>query len=76
HMVEGGMKPQQAIAAATSLPAEWLGMSQQLGTVEAGKHADLIAMPDDPGKRIEALRGIAFVMKAGHVYRNDLAKQA
>ena len=76
HMVEGGMSPRQAIVAATSLPAEWLGMTSQLGTVEPGKHADLIAMPEDPTRRIEALRGIAFVMKGGHIYRNDLTTPA
>jgi imidazolonepropionase-like amidohydrolase len=72
HMVEGGMSPREAMIAATARPAEWLRASDQLGTVEAGRHADLIAMPDDPTRKVEALRGIGFVMKAGVVYRNEL----
>lgn len=76
HMVEGGMSPRQVVLAATSGPAEWLGMSSELGTIEPGKHADLIAMPDDPTRQIKALRGIGFVMKGGYVYRNELAGAA
>lgn len=76
HMVEGGMSPRQAVIASTALPAEWLGASDRLGTVEAGKLADLVAMPDDPTQKIDALRGIGFVMKGGEVYRDDFSTSA
>ena len=68
---DGGQKPMDAIISATSLNAQSLGMADSLGTVAAGKLADLIAVQGDPSRDIEALRRVVFVMKNGRVYRND-----
>lgn len=68
---DGGQKPMDAIVSATSLNAQALGMADSLGTVAPGKLADLIAVEGDPSRDIEALRRVVFVMKGGHVYRND-----
>jgi len=68
---DGGQKPMDAITSATSLNAQALGMADSLGTVMAGKLADLIAVEGDPSRDIEALRRVVFVMKGGRVYRND-----
>jgi imidazolonepropionase-like amidohydrolase len=71
HMVEGGMTSYDALVAATTKPAEWLGLTDQLGTVEPGKHADLVATPANPAEDITALRELFFVMRAGIVHRDD-----
>jgi imidazolonepropionase-like amidohydrolase len=68
---DGGQKPMDAIVAATSLNARAMGMADSLGTVGAGKLADLIAVDGDPSQSIEALRRVRFVMKNGQVFRND-----
>jgi len=68
---DGGQRPMDAIISATSLNAQALGMADSLGTVAPGKLADLIAVQGDPSRDIEALRQVVFVMKNGHVYRND-----
>jgi imidazolonepropionase-like amidohydrolase len=68
---DGGQKPMDAIVAATSLNARAMGMADSLGTVGAGKLADLIAVEGDPSQSIEALRRVRFVMKNGQVFRND-----
>jgi imidazolonepropionase-like amidohydrolase len=64
-MVEGGMKPMDAIVAATRSAAELLGRSQDLGTIEPGKYADLVAFDGDPLKEIGVLRRPAAVVKGG-----------
>jgi imidazolonepropionase-like amidohydrolase len=68
-MVEYGMKPLDAIRSATVRTAELLRMDKQLGTLEPGKLADVIAVDGDPLQDIGALRRVAFVMKAGEVYK-------
>ena len=68
-MVDYGMKPLDAIRAATVRAAELLRLEKQIGTVEPGKYADLIAVPGDPTSDIAALTRVAFVMKAGTVYK-------
>jgi imidazolonepropionase-like amidohydrolase len=68
YMVEAGMPPAQALQAATVRAAEVLGVDDQ-GVVEAGKRADIIAMPGDPLADIDAVLGVDFVMKDGVVYR-------
>jgi imidazolonepropionase-like amidohydrolase len=68
---DGGQKPMDAIISATSLNAQAMGMADSLGTIATGKLADLIAVDGDPSRDIEALRRVRFVMKNGHVYRND-----
>ena len=67
-----GMTPMQAIRAGTVVPAELLGWSDKVGTVEAGKWADIVAVSGDPLKDITELKRVKFVMKAGTVYKNDL----
>ncbi len=68
-MVDYGMTNAQAIRSATITAAELMQLDDAIGTVEAGKLADLIAVPADPLTDIETLRRVAFVMKDGVVYR-------
>ena len=70
-MVEAGMKPIDAIKAATSLDADLLGVSDRLGTLMAGKLADVIAAPGNPLADIRQTERVFFVMKDGVIYRND-----
>ena len=67
-----GMTPMQAIRAGTVVPAELLGWSDKVGTVEAGKWADIVAVSGDPLKDITELKRVKFVMKAGTVYKNEV----
>jgi imidazolonepropionase-like amidohydrolase len=69
YMVEGGMSPMDAIRSATSVAAEFLGIADRLGTLEAGKLADIIAVEGDPLADISRLRAVHFVMKEGVVHR-------
>lgn len=74
YLVQAGMSPMQAIQAATIQAAELLGHTESLGSVAAGKSADLIAVKTDPLNDISALEKVAFVMKSGVVYRNELPR--
>ena len=65
-----GMKPIDALKAGTSVDAELLGLSSQIGTLEAGKLADIVAVPGDPSQNIAQTEKVFFVMKEGVVYRN------
>jgi imidazolonepropionase-like amidohydrolase len=68
---EAGMTPVQALRTATVNTARMLGADKDLGTLEVGKYADLIALDADPTRDIRALRTISVVMKGGVVVRND-----
>jgi imidazolonepropionase-like amidohydrolase len=68
-MVEWGMTPPQAIAAATIDAADLLGWRDRVGSVESGKLADLIAVKGDPLADITELERVSFVMKGGVVYK-------
>jgi imidazolonepropionase-like amidohydrolase len=68
-MVKYGMTPKQAIRSATASAAELLKMQNQIGTVEAGKFADIVAVQGDPLADISILQKVDFVMKGGKVYR-------
>jgi imidazolonepropionase-like amidohydrolase len=68
-MVKFGMTPAQAIEAATKSASELLGMQDQVGTVEPGKLADIVAVPGDPLADISAMEKVEFVMKGGVVYK-------
>lgn len=70
YMVEAGMPVDEALLSATSIAAEVLGMQSQLGSIEAGKSADIIAVQDNPLNNIETLQNVQFVMKQGTVYVN------
>jgi imidazolonepropionase-like amidohydrolase len=73
YMVKFGMTPAQAIRAATSNAADLIGRSKDVGTVEAGKYADLIAVSADPLQDVHALENVGFVMKGGEVYKDTIA---
>ena len=69
HMVAGGMPPMEAIQSATAVTAELLGIDDEVGTLEAGKLADLIAVDGDPLADVAVLQNVRFVMKEGVVYK-------
>ncbi|MCX7906023.1 MAG: amidohydrolase family protein [Bacteroidetes bacterium] len=68
-MVEGGMRPVDALLAATREAARLLGWEDRIGTIEAGKYADLIAVPGDPTRDITVMERVLFVMKGGVIYK-------
>jgi imidazolonepropionase-like amidohydrolase len=70
-----GEDPMRTLVSATRVNAEILGWSDRLGTVEAGKLADLVAVPGDPLADITATERVGFVMKGGVVYRDELARR-
>ena len=72
-MVEWGMKPLDAIQAATVNAADLLGWADKIGALETGHYADLIAVRGDPASDVRVLESVKFVMKGGTVVRNDLA---
>jgi imidazolonepropionase-like amidohydrolase len=72
-MVKFGMKPIDALKTATSVDADLLGIANRLGTLEAGKIADVVAVPGDPTADIHQTEKVLFVMKDGVIYRNDRA---
>jgi imidazolonepropionase-like amidohydrolase len=69
RMVDYGMRPIDAIRSATIRGAELLRMEKQIGSIETGKLADIIAVEGDPLKDIKALTTVKFVMKGGKVYK-------
>lgn len=69
-MVKYGMPPAAAIAAATVNAAELLGLSNDVGSLEAGKYADLIAVSGDPLTDVTVLKRVGFVMKGGAVVKD------
>lgn len=64
-MVKSGMTPMQAIKTSTAVAAELLGQSRNIGTLEVGRYADVIAVRKDPLADISALADVSFVMKGG-----------
>src|ERR1700737_2342778 len=72
YYVNYGMTPMQAIRSGTVVPAELLGWSDKMGTIEAGKWADMVAVSGDPLKDITELERAKFVMKGGMVFKNEL----
>lgn len=71
YMVEAGMPPMEAIVSATKTAAELLKIDDKLGTLSAGKLADIVAVKGDPLVDIKVLENIQFVMKDGRVYKHQ-----
>jgi imidazolonepropionase-like amidohydrolase len=74
YMVRYGMTPMQAIQSATIAAADLLERPNDLGAIEAGKYADIIAVAGDPLRDITELEHVRFVMKGGEVYRNEIGR--
>ena len=70
-LVEVGFTGMEAIVAATVNAAGLLGLADQIGTLETGKAADIVAVDENPLENIEALLDIKFVMRDGDVYRAE-----
>jgi imidazolonepropionase-like amidohydrolase len=70
-MVEYGMKPIDAIRSATTSASQLVHMENQIGTIEPGKYADIIATDVNPIDDIKALTHVTFVMKGGKVYKKS-----
>jgi imidazolonepropionase-like amidohydrolase len=71
ELVRMGMTPMQAIMAGTKVNAEALGKIKDLGTIEVGKFADIVAVKGDPVKDINELKKVKFVMKGGKVIKSE-----
>jgi imidazolonepropionase-like amidohydrolase len=65
------MPPVQALRAATSTAADLIGWSADVGSVEKGRFADLVAVNGDPLADITEMSRVVFVMKGGRVVRQD-----
>jgi imidazolonepropionase-like amidohydrolase len=72
--VSEGMSPMAAIKTATSSAAELIGWEKKVGTVESGRYADMVAVSADPLKDITELERVAWVMKGGKVYKDELRR--
>ncbi len=72
QMVKMGMKPEDALRTVAA-SADLLGLGDRLGTLEAGKIADVVAVPGNPLEDIHVTEHVVFVMKEGMVYRDDHA---
>jgi imidazolonepropionase-like amidohydrolase len=68
-MTEVGMPPMEAIKSATIVPAQILGEKDNMGSIEKGKYADIIATNENPVRNIKTLQNVVFVMKDGVVYK-------
>jgi imidazolonepropionase-like amidohydrolase len=72
----GGLTPVRAIQAGTTINAEALGWQDQIGSIDQGKYADLIAVSGDPLADITELQRVKFVMKGGKIIKNELGDRA
>lgn len=73
YMVQWGMRPAEAIRTATLGNAELFGLKEEIGSLTAGKRADIIAVTGDPLTNIRELEDVDFVMKDGSVFYNGLS---
>jgi imidazolonepropionase-like amidohydrolase len=69
NMVDAGMPPLEAIKSATMVNAAILGIADKVGSIEAGKSADIVASDENPLNNIRTLEKISFVMKDGSIYK-------
>lgn len=70
YMHEAGMSPMDCLVAATVNAAQLCGLSEQIGTIEPGKRADLIAVDSSPLDDVTVLEHVSFVMKGGEVFKD------
>ncbi len=75
-MISNGLPPIQALLAATRNAADLIGADAQVGSVQAGRYADLVATANDPLRDPDQFKHVSFVMKGGIVYRRDGAATA
>jgi len=71
YMHEAGMSAEDCLVSATINAADLIGVGDELGTIEVGKHADLIAMVSDPMDDVRVFQDVVFVMKGGEVYKDE-----
>jgi imidazolonepropionase-like amidohydrolase len=71
YMVQAGMPPMYVIQAATTHAAALLHKSDELGQIQPGRHADVVAVPGNPLEDITTLQRVSFVMKDGTIYKQD-----
>ena len=71
YFVKWGVTPVQTLRAATTIAADLIGWSADVGTIEAGKFADLVAVAGDPLADITEMSRVIFVMKGGQVIRDN-----
>ena len=71
-----GMPPARAIQSGTMVNATVMGWQDQIGSIETGKYADIVAVSGDPLTDITELQRVKFVMKGGRIIRDDLARAA
>lgn len=71
YMVEVGMKPMEAIKSATIVAATMLKVQDELGSIEKGKKADVVAVEENPLENINTMSNVSFVMKDGIVYKQN-----
>ena len=70
-----GMTPARAIESGTMVNAEALGWQSQIGSIDKGKYADIVAVSGDPLKDITEVQRVKFVMKGGKIIKNELGAQ-
>lgn len=76
YLVEAGVKPIDAIMMGTRNAAELLGKPEQVGSIQPGRYADVVAVDGDPLADIKILQNVQFVMKGGKVYKANGAMLA
>jgi imidazolonepropionase-like amidohydrolase len=70
-MVRYGIAPIKALLSATSVAAEFMGWQDRIGTLEAGKLADVVAVKGNPLDDMDEIMRLMFVMKDGVIYKNE-----
>jgi imidazolonepropionase-like amidohydrolase len=68
-LVDHGMTPAAALRTAMGAAADLLGLAAQIGTLEKGKQADLVAVPGDPLADVKAMERVSFVMQGGRIWK-------
>jgi len=69
--VDAGFTPAEALWAATEGPAEFLGLADSVGSIKAGRSADIVLLDADPLRDITNTRRVAVVIKQGHLYDSE-----